>query len=156
VAVGLRSVHWLGLFERRENRISCLQRTIIWALISVSGSTHNSGFTLTQTFSDGTNGIFPTYTMDQGTPPWTAPPFINPSVANGTSAPWFQGQETTKLPAYDNIAFSIQRQIGSSKFIDASYSGVMGEALQAQLLQYNSLPGSDLNMFGSTVNSIKC
>lgn len=39
-------------------------------------------------------------------------------------------------------------------FIDAAYSGVMGEHLQAQLLQYNSLPGSDLNMFGSTVNSI--
>ncbi len=124
------------------------------ALTSVSGSTHNSGFTLTETFSNSTAGVIPTYTLDQGMPPWTAPPFINPSVANGTSTAWFQGDETTKLPAYDNFAFSIQRQLGGSMFIDASYSGVMGEHLQAQLLQYNSLPGSDLNLFGSTVNSI--
>ena len=47
-------------------------------------------------------------------PPWTAPPFINPSVSNGTSVAWFQGNETTKLPAYDNFNFSIQRQLGSS------------------------------------------
>lgn len=112
------------------------------SLISVSGSTHNSGYTLTQTFSNSTNGIFPTYTMDQGMPAWTAPPFINPSVANGTSTAWFQGVETTRAPAYDNFAFSIQRQIGSSMFIDASYSGVMGEHLQTQLDQYNSLPGA--------------
>lgn len=124
------------------------------ALVSVSGSTHNQGYTLTQTFSNSSNGIFPTYTIDQGMPPWTAPPFINPSVANGSSVAWWQGAEATKAPAYDNFALSIQRQFGNSMFIDAAYSGVMGEHLQTQLLNYNALPGSDLNLFGSTVNSI--
>ena len=76
-------------------------------------------------------------------PPWTAPPFINPSVANGTNVAWFQGNETTKLPAYDNFNFSIQRQLSSSMVLEGAYNGVMGEHLQAQLLQYNSLPVAD-------------
>jgi hypothetical protein len=124
------------------------------ALQSVSGSTHNQGFTLTQTFTNSSTGVFPTFTLDQGVPGWTAPPFINPSVSNGSSIAWFQGQETTKLPAYDNFNFSVQRQLSSSLIFDVSYVGVMGEHLQAQLLQYNSLPGADLNLFGSPVNSI--
>ena len=98
--------------------------------------------------------MFPTFTLDQGVPPWTAPPFINPSVSNGSSIARFQGQETTKLPACDNINFSIQRQLSGSLVFDVRYVGIMGEHLQAQLLQYNSPPGSDLNLFGSTVNSI--
>ena len=48
------------------------------SLVSVSGSTHNIGYTLTQTFSNSKLRHHPTYTVDQGMPPWTAPPFINP------------------------------------------------------------------------------
>ena len=138
------------------------QKTVIRAsyarsygsLVAVSGSTHTMGFTLTQTFSNSSNGVFPTYTLDQGMPPWTAPPFINPSVSNGTSVSWFQGAETTKLPAYDNFNFSIQRQLSNSLVLNVAYVGVMGEHLQTQLLQYNSLAGSYLNKFGSVANSI--
>ncbi|HTS65711.1 MAG TPA: carboxypeptidase regulatory-like domain-containing protein [Candidatus Acidoferrales bacterium] len=124
------------------------------ALASVSGSTHNMGFTLTQTFSNSSSGILPTYTMDQGMPAWTAPPFINPSVSNGTSVAWFQGNETTKLPAYDNFTFSIQRQVGNSIVLEAGYNGVMGEHLQTQLLQYNQISPKYLTAFGTVAQSI--
>ena len=123
------------------------------SLVSVSGSTHNSGYTLTQTFSSSNAGQTPTFTMDQGMPPWTAPPFIKPGVSNGTSVAWFQGDETTKLPAYDNIYFSLQRQLSGSMVLEAAYNGVMGEHLQAQLLQYNTLPASDLTKFGTVEQS---
>ena len=68
-------------------------------------------------------------------PPWVAPPFINPAVSNGTNVAWFQGDETTKLPAYDNFNFSIQRQLGKAMFAEIQYSGVMGEHLQTELLR---------------------
>ena len=123
------------------------------ALGSVTGSTHTNGFTLTQGFNNSTSGIVPTFTMDQGMPPWTAPPFINPSVANGTNPAWFQGNETTKLPAYDNFYFSIERQLGSSMVLEGAYNGVMGEHLQAQLLQYNSLPVADMTKFGTVAQT---
>jgi len=124
------------------------------ALVSVSGSTHNSGFTLTQSFPNQTTGINPSFLLDQGLPAWTAPPFINPSVSNGANVAWFQGNETTKLPAYDNFSFSIQRQIGSSMVAEIGYSGVMGEHLQTQLLQYNQLNPSYLTKFGTVAQSL--
>jgi hypothetical protein len=123
------------------------------SLVSVSGSTHNSGYTLTQTFSSGDAGILPTYILDQGMPPWTAPPFINPSVSNGTSVAWFQGGETTKLPAYDNFYFSLERQLGNSMVLEAAYNGVMGEHLQAQLLDYNQINPSYLTKYGTVAQS---
>jgi len=124
------------------------------ALVSVSGSTHNSGFTLTQTDSNTSNGVTPTFILDNGFPPYTVPPFINPSVSNGTNVAWFQGQETTKLPAYDNFNFSIQRQLGSSMFAEIQYSGVMGEHLQTELLDYNQINPSYLTAFGTVAQSI--
>ena len=124
------------------------------SLVSVSGSTHNMGFTLTQTFASSDSGILPTYTMDSGMPPWTAPPFINPSVSNGTSVAWFQGNETTKLPAFDNINFSIQRQLTNSTVAEIGYNGVMGEHLQTELLQYNQINPSYLTAFGTVAQSI--
>jgi hypothetical protein len=124
------------------------------ALVSVSGSTHNSGYTLTQTFSSSNTGLTPTYIVDNGMPAWTAPPFINPSVSNGANVAWFQGNETTKLPAYDNFSFSVQRQIGGSMVAEIGYSGVMGSHLQTGLLDYNQISPSYLTAFGSVTQSL--
>jgi Carboxypeptidase regulatory-like domain len=122
-------------------------------LVSVSGSTHNMGFTLTQTFSNSSNGLNPTFMLDQGMPPWTAPPFVNPAVANGSSPSWFQGMDATKLPATDNFNFSIQREIGNSVVVEVGYNGVMGEHLQSQLLGYNQISPSYLTKFGTVAQS---
>ncbi len=124
------------------------------SLVSVTGSTHAMGFTLTQGFSSSDSGILPTFTMDQGMPPWTAPPFINPSVANGSSVAWFQGQETTKLPAFDNFNFSIQRQLSNTMVAEIGYNAVLGSHLQTQLLQYNQINPSYLTAFGTVAQSI--
>ncbi len=87
-------------------------------------------------------------------PPWTAPPFINPAVSNGTNVAWFQGNETTKLPAYDNFYFSIERQLSGSMVLEAAYNGVMGEHLQAELLDYNQINPSYLTKYGTVAQSI--
>jgi hypothetical protein len=124
------------------------------ALVSVSGSTHNSGYTLTQTFSSANGGLTPTFTLDSGFPAYNVPPFINPAVSNGTNVAWFQGNETTKLPAYENFNLSIQRQLGNSMFAEVQYSGVMGEHLQTQLLDYNQISPKYLTAFGTVAQSI--
>src|SRR6185437_15823742 len=89
------------------------------AITTVSGSTHNMGFTLTQSFNNTSGGLYPTFLFDQGLPSWTPPPFINPSVSNGASVSWFQGQEATRPPEFNNFNLSIQRQIGSSMVVEA-------------------------------------
>ncbi len=75
------------------------------------------GFTLTSTVTNQTNGLQPTFLMNQGFPSYQVPPFINPSVSNGTSVSWWQGAETTHPPTTDNFNFSIQRQLGPNMLL---------------------------------------
>src|SRR4029077_7420764 len=109
------------------------------AIQTVTGSTHNMGFTLTQTFPNASNGIQPSFTLAQGLPPWTAPPFVNPSVSNGANVAWYQGREGTRPPEDFSINLAIQRQLASSMVMEASYNGVMGAHLQTGLLAYNQI-----------------
>ncbi len=122
-------------------------------LMAVSGSTHNMGFTLTDSRSNPNNGLQPLFILSQGYPPYNVPPFINPSVSNGTTVSWWQGAETTHPPTSDNFNFSIQRQLSSSMLVEASYNGVIGSHLQAQLLDYNQDNPALLTAFGDVVQS---
>jgi hypothetical protein len=124
------------------------------AITSVTGSTHNMGFTLTQSFSNPNNGISPTFQLKNGLPAWTAPPFVNPSVTNGGSPAWWQGNEATRPPANYNFNLSIQHQLSNSMILEASYNGVMGAHLQTGLLKYNQIPYSMIDKYGvSTLTS---
>ncbi|MES1261696.1 MAG: carboxypeptidase regulatory-like domain-containing protein [Acidobacteriota bacterium] len=123
------------------------------ALVSVSGSTHNMGFTNSPSFSSPDQGLHPAFTMDAGFPAWVNPPFINPAVSNGQSPSWFQGVEATKPPAAENFSFSIQRQIRGSMVAEVVYNGVMGSHLQTQLLNLNQTPSKYLTAFGTIAQS---
>src|SRR2546429_6634947 len=48
------------------------------------------------------------FLLSQGLPPWTAPPFVDPSVSNGAGVSWWQGREATRPPASYNVNLSIQ------------------------------------------------
>jgi outer membrane receptor protein involved in Fe transport len=122
-------------------------------LMSVSGSTHNMGFTLTDSISNPNNGITPLFLLNQGFPAYNVPPFVNPSVSNGTTVSWWQGNETTHPPTTDNFNFSIQRQFHSDMLIEIAYNGVIGSHLQAQLLDYTQDNPSLLTAFGSIAQS---
>ncbi len=122
-------------------------------LMAVSGSAHNMGFTLTDSISNQTNGLQPTFILSQGFPPYNTPPFINPSVSNGTTVSWWQGAETTHPPTTDNFNFSIQHQLTPSMILETSYNGVMGSHLQAQLLDYNQDNPALLTAFGNIQQS---
>jgi hypothetical protein len=121
------------------------------AITTVTGSTHNMGFTLTQTFSNSSNGITPTFTLAQGLPPWTAPPFVNPSVSNGANVAWNQGHEGTRPPEDMSFNLSIQRQLSPSMVLETSYNGVMGAHLQTGLLNYNQLNPIYLQKYGTAL-----
>ena len=109
------------------------------------------GFTLTQSFSNSNNGISPTFTLKDGLPPWTAPPFVNPSVSNGANVAWYQGHEGTRPPENFSVNLSIQRQLSSSMVLEASYNGVMGAHLQSGLLAYNQVNPIYLQKYGTSV-----
>ena len=118
------------------------------SIVSVSGSTHNMGFTLTQSFSNSNNGISPTFKLSEGLPPWTAPPFVNPSVSNGANVAWYQGREGTRPPENFSVNISIQHQLSSTMVVEGSYNGVMGMHLQSGLLAYNQINPLYIQKYG--------
>jgi len=118
---------------------------------TVSGSTHQVGFTASPSFSNANNGVTPTFTLSQGFPAYPVPPFIDPSRANTNSVPWYQGHEATRPPMDINFNLSIQRQLSQSLVLEAAYNGVMGAHLQTGLLNYNQVPTSYLNQYGNAV-----
>ena len=122
------------------------------AITTVSGSTHQRGFTQTYP-APGGNSVTPSFTLDGGFPPWPLPPFINPSFSNGDNMPWFQGKEAERPPESNNFTFSIQRQLSSSMIVEASYNGVIGSHLQSQLLGYNQINPAYLTAFGNIAQS---
>jgi len=120
-------------------------------ITTVTGSTHNLGFTLTDTQSDTTQGRQPRFLVRQGQPPWQAPPFVSPSFGNGRAMPWFQGSEAVRPPAYQSMNFSIQRQITPTTVAEVAYNGSLGSRLQAGLLSYNSIGMDVLGRYGASL-----
>jgi len=120
------------------------------AITTVSGSTHQRGFTLTYSPPGGT-GVTPSFILSQGFPAWTAPPFIDPSFSNKDNMPWFQGSEAAKAPSMNNFNLSIQRQLSSSSLVEVSYNGVMASHLQSQLLGINQVPVALWQKYGTAV-----
>jgi hypothetical protein len=120
-------------------------------ITTVTGSTHNLGFTLTTNFPDTSQGLRPSFLVKDGLPEWQAPPFVSPSFGNGRGMPWWQGSEATRPPAYQSFNFSVQHQLSSTMVAEVAYNGSLGSRLQAGLLAYNSLPYSYLTQYGATL-----
>jgi hypothetical protein len=119
------------------------------AVTTVSGSTHQRGFTQTYGVPDnGSNGVLPNMILKDGFPSYPIPPFIDPSFANKDSIPWWQGQEATRLPESNFWSFSVQRQLTSATVFEASYNASIGSHLQSQLLQYDQVNPKYLDQYG--------
>ena len=119
-------------------------------ITTVTGSTHQRGFTLGLNFPDTTNGNQPSYLVKNGLPAWSAPPFIDPSFANRDAMPWWQGKEATKPPAFITWNISIQRQLSPTMLMETSYNASLGSGLQSGLLNYNQLDPKYLTQYGAT------
>ncbi|MDQ6705283.1 MAG: carboxypeptidase regulatory-like domain-containing protein, partial [Acidobacteriota bacterium] len=123
------------------------------AITTVTGSTHQRGFTQTYGAPQSSGGLQPAFLLNQGFPSYPVPPFISPSFANKDNIPWWQGREATRAPEFNNFNFSIQRQLGGSMVLEASYNGVLGSHLQSQLLNIDQVDPRYLTAFGNVAQS---
>jgi hypothetical protein len=117
---------------------------------TITGSTHFEGSTLVFSASSLDNGITPIFLYDQGLPPYTRPPVIDPSFSNGASPAYWDG-EAVRLPENYQWTFSLQRQVGNGMVVEAMYNATIGAHLVAGLKRYNQLPFSLLERYGRTL-----
>jgi hypothetical protein len=118
---------------------------------TVTGSTHNTGFSTIPVFATTDNGVTPAFLLSHRFPAFPLPPFINPAVANGQALARFQGREATRMPENNSWNFSIQRQLTNSMVVDASYNGQAGSHLQSALLNYNQVNPIYLSTLGPAI-----
>jgi hypothetical protein len=118
---------------------------------TVTGSTHNQGFSTAPSFSTQDNGVTPPFLLRGSFPAFPLPPFVNPSGSNGLAIPWFQNQEATRMPEYNSWNLSIQRQLTGSMVLDLSYNGQAGSHLQSALLNINQVDPRYLQTLGPAV-----
>ncbi len=124
---------------------------------TITGSTHFEGAVLIFRPQSLDNGVTPSFLMDQGLPPYTRPPVIDPSFSNGNNTAYWDG-EAVRLPENYQWSFSIQRQVSNSTVVEANYHATIGAHLVAGLKRYNQLPFSLLERYGrnllaSSINS---
>ncbi len=82
------------------------------------------GFSTNPTVPNFTNGFSPAIYWDAGFPSSSIilPPTISPSIGNGQGPTWVTANRNT-LPRYQNYSLTLQRQIGNTMMIQASYTG---------------------------------
>jgi hypothetical protein len=114
---------------------------------TITGSTHFEGSTLIFSASSLDNGVTPIFRYDEGLPPYTRPPVIDPSFSNGASPAYWDG-EAVRLPENYQWTFSLQRQLTGSTVVEANYHATVGSHLVAGLKRYNQLPFSLLERYG--------
>ena len=110
---------------------------------AVAGSGHFAGFIGQYVFNNTSQGVTPTFKLDQGLPAYRLPPAIDPAFSNGNTVDFWQGQEATRAPENLFWTFTIQRQMAENMVIEAGYNANVGTHLQTGLLNLNQVPTAD-------------
>ena len=114
-------------------------------ITAVQGSGHFAGFIGQYQFNNGSQGVQPTFLLDQGLPAYQLPPSINPGFSNGNTVDYWQGQEATRAPESFFWTFNMQRQLGKNMTLEVGYNANVGTHLQTGNLNLNQVPTATMN-----------
>lgn len=112
---------------------------------AVQGSGHFAGFIGQYQFDNTSQGVQPTFKLDQGLPAYKLPPLIDPTFSNGNTVDYWNGQDATRAPEAISWSFNVQHQLTSNLVIEAGYNATAGTHLQSGLLNLNQDPTATFN-----------
>ncbi len=123
-------------------------------ITAVQGSGHFAGFIGQYQFDNTSQGVQPTFKLDQGLPAYKLPPLIDPTFSNGNTVDWWQGQDATRAPENLTWTFTVQRELPGHTVVEAGYDASVGTHMQSGILNYNQVPTPVFNQlvaqFGGT------
>ena len=98
------------------------------------------GFNAAPSYASTDAGVTPAFNWDGGFPTnWPHPPFINPTVQNGTDVTMI-GKDDGRPPDFQNYQFSVQQEFpGQDRRSKAAYVGVKGTHLGNGLISLNQV-----------------
>jgi len=97
------------------------------------------GFNAAPSYASTDAGVTSPFNWDNGFPTnWPRPPFINPTVQNGTNVTMI-GAGDGRSPYFQNYQFSVQRALTARMSLEAGYVGVKGTRLGNGLISLNQV-----------------
>jgi hypothetical protein len=97
------------------------------------------GFNAAPSYASTDAGVTPAFNWDSGFPTnWPHPPFINPTVQNGTNVTMI-GAKDGRAPYFQNYQFSVQQEFGAKTSLEVAYVGVKGTRLGNGLISINQV-----------------
>ena len=99
----------------------------------------------------GLGGLDPAFYWQNGFPidKLQKPPFIDPTFANGKSAPTYRPVDANRLSYAQQWNFTIERQLPMNALVSAAYVGNKGTRLPSQISPINALNPQLLSQYGS-------
>jgi hypothetical protein len=113
-------------------------------VIENANSSHNVGLVQRITASNFSQGLTPTFTLQNGAPYWAPVPDIDPSAGNGVNMPYYNGESADRPSQEFNFSLDLQRQVTKTLAVDAGYTGTMAGRIQSALLTFNALNFNNL------------
>ncbi|MBI3682860.1 MAG: TonB-dependent receptor [Acidobacteria bacterium] len=119
------------------------------AVKTTGGSTHFEGLILNVNWSSNDQSIndFPTL-LDKGLPPWTKPPFLDPSFSNDISTYFWQRGDAGRPPDYSTWNLDIQQELRSRLVVTIGYTGTKGTHLSSGVLNINQVDPKYIRQYG--------
>jgi hypothetical protein len=112
------------------------------------------GFNAAPSYASTDAGATPAFNWDGGFPTnWPKPPFINPTVQNGTNVTMI-GPGDGRPPMFQNYTFSVQQAISARASLEAAYVGVKGTRLGNGLISINQLDPKYLSLGSLLTQSV--
>jgi hypothetical protein len=112
------------------------------------------GFNAAPSYASTNAGVDAAFNWDGGFPTnWPRPPFINPTVQNGTNVTMI-GAGDGRTPYFQNYQFSVQRALSSRMSIEAAYVGVKGTRLGNGLISLNQVDPKYLSLGSLLTQSV--
>ena len=97
------------------------------------------GFNAAPSYASTDAGVTPAFAWDSGFPTnWPKPPFINPTVQNGTNVTMI-GPGDGRPPMFQNFTFNVQQALSERMSVEAAYVGVKGTRLGNGLISLNQV-----------------
>ena len=97
------------------------------------------GFNAAPSYASTDAGVTPAFNWDGGFPTnWPHPPFINPTVQNGTNVTMV-GKGDGRPPDFQNFQISVQQELAAKAALEVAYVGVKGTHLGNGLMNINQL-----------------
>jgi hypothetical protein len=97
------------------------------------------GFNAAPSYASTDAGVTSPFNLDSGFPTnWPHPPFIGPTVQNGTNVTMI-GAGDGRPPYFQNYQFSVQREFSARTSLELAYVGVKGTRLGNGLISINQL-----------------